>query len=228
MSTFNRLAHSPNGNGHASANGHASGDGSSLAPAQEPDTRSTVLCTCDTDSDTSPPGRTARPARQGKPPMAQPQHSTPATSDTTTRLRLAILAAARLLLGRNGPFAGEVSVTIEAPDEGLEVRVKPTARCTGLDADVNTLATGDAMLLARVEQLVAHFLSADERLLLRTLAELEPCSATTIQNAVRSAVKKSDFWSMWGQLQHRRLVHQQEDKTYTLAVDWVREMIGES
>jgi hypothetical protein len=166
-------------------------------------------------------------------PKASPAAPT-ATADTTDRIRAAILSAARHLLGTGGPYEGDVLVRIVAPGKGIECRVKPTATASGLEADPIALAGADAMLLSRIKQLESrikqlenHLLSPAERLLLRTLSELEPCSASAVQDAVRAEVKKSDFWSIWGQLQHRQLVHQRDDKLYTLAVDWVRELIGE-
>lgn len=190
-------------------------------------------CTCAADDARSPAREV--PAMSSPTPTPAPTpvsshdpsgHDSPA--DANRRLRGAILSAARLLLGRSAPYTGELVVKICAPAEGVEVRVKPTGDVSGLEP-VDGSATADALLLARLEQLTAHFLSTDERTVLRLLADHEPCSATQISDEVRKEpyrIAKAKFWEIWGQLQHRRLVHQEDAGQYRLAVDWVREMLG--
>ncbi len=170
----------------------------------------------------TPPMVAATPATMPAPTDATPgneRFSQPA-------VRHAILVAARQLLGHVGPYTGDVVVVVKAPDEGVEVRVKPTKDANGIDGSNAPLATADAHLLARVKQLTAHMLSPDEQKLLRDLAEHEPCSATSVADRCKPVLGKSAFWVVWGQLQGRRLVAQGDDEKYRIAADWMRGMLG--
>ena len=163
-------------------------------------------------------------------PSAPPTYPQPATApappDANRRLRAAILSAARLLLGRGEPFAGDIVVKIAADAEGLEVRVKPTAELDGLGADANQMAAADAVLLARLEQMAQFLLSPDEQKLLRDLSENQPCTATSVQTRCKQVLSKSDFWAVWGQLQKRRLVEEGDDGRYRVGPDVVMKMLS--
>lgn len=162
--------------------------------------------------------------------MAEPD---PAGSDVGTSdagrlpsrrdLKAAVLWCCRCLLGDGAVYAGPVRVTAEAAEDGEAITVSPVRGNDGLRRP-ELLGAAGGVAVPHAE-LLRVLLSDDERAILRALAESQPAKAATVKD--RSRVEHSKFYVLWGNLQRRGFVadDEDEDRGYVLAVGWVRGLV---
>jgi len=148
---------------------------------------------------------------------ATPTQTPPARRD----VKAALLWCARWLTPGGGFYRGPVRVCIEfGGAERDEVTVRPKGDVTGLDAP--PLVRPGPTAGPSQSELVRHFLSDKERTILKVLAEA-PSRAGEVEEAVAGQVKRTDFWTLWANLQVRGLIAE-EDRGFELA-GWVRPML---
>jgi hypothetical protein len=141
-----------------------------------------------------------------------------------------LLWAARAALGNGTPYPGRIRVRVAAPDEGIEIRIDPTAAVDG------TAPPGEfafATVGEELARLTAAFLSEHEKLILRELAQAGPCKAQDVQDGTAAKVNRNAFWTLWANLQHRGLVAERDDGRFEPddgrfepAGEWVRAVAG--
>ncbi len=79
----------------------------------------------------------------------------------------------------------------------------------------------------RPADLMNHFLSVSERLILAALAKKPGAKAGDVLFACR--IEKSKFWTLWSNLQHRGLVDDADgpDGGFVIAAPWVVDLLGD-
>lgn len=128
------------------------------------------------------------------------------------RMKRILLWAARHFRPCDGFHGGPIQVRVSFGPPGSDSAVVvPEAGADGLAAPsgVRTQAPGEAPEPGpTAPELLRHFLSDDEKAVLRELAARAPCQATEVQRAVAAGgrVARSNFWPVWKQLQVRGLI----------------------
>jgi hypothetical protein len=137
-------------------------------------------------------------------------------------LRVGILWCARMLVSYDGkPFGGPVRVSVCQPEEREAKVIKPKGTTEGMEPPGWVALGEEGELGASVSEVLRVLLSPDEEKLLVALASRQPCTATTIHDACKATLSKSDFWAVWGQLQKREIVQQGDDDKYRVGPEWL-------
>jgi hypothetical protein len=144
-------------------------------------------------------------------------------------LRTAILWCARMLVSYDGkPVAGPISVRVSQPDEREAKVLRPRGTLEGMEppAWVSVSVGEEDGVAVGVSELLRVLLSPDEKKLLADLLKHQPCSATSVMERCKGVIGKSEFWSVWGQLQGRELVQQGDDEKYRVGPEWLAVWLG--
>lgn len=154
--------------------------------------------------------------------MAAPESLPRAIPDRRT-LRSLLLWSARWLAGDGaGPHVGDIVVEIDRKDDGPALVVRPTAGADGLGEQPQV--AGQAGGGPTAPDLIRHFLSDAERVILRELVRLGPTTAQKVCDAAR--MNRSTFFVVWGGLQGRGLIQQEDDGSFAVELGWVRKLVG--
>lgn len=146
----------------------------------------------------------------------------PDRTPSRDELRTAILWCARMLVSYDGqPFAGPIRVSVNQPDECEAKMIRPKGTLDGMEPPEWFSLGEEAGIGASVSDVLGVLASPDEIKVLTDLLAHQPCSASSVQERCRSVVSKSEFWSVWGQLQGRRIVEQGEDEMYRIRPEWL-------
>lgn len=151
---------------------------------------------------------------------------TPRRSPSRRDLKSIILWAGRMLASEDGksPYPDPIRVKIEKTDDAEAVTVEPKRGLDGMTAPEGLEREPEADV--SVSELLRVLFSQDERVLLADLIDNEPCQATDVMDRCRSRIKRSAFWDLWGNLQQRAVVEQDDDNRYRVGPKWVREVVG--
>jgi hypothetical protein len=141
---------------------------------------------------------------------------------TRDEMKQAILWLARMLVSYSGePYSEPLQVSIRLPEEEETVSIRPKATGDGMSPPAWFMLGGEEGSGASASELLRVLLSPDEEKLLADLLTHQPCSASSVQDRCKGVLNKSEFWSVWGQLQQRKLVEQREDERYQVAPEWL-------
>lgn len=141
----------------------------------------------------------------------------------TSDLRNILLWAARWLIPGGGFYEGKrLKVTIEYGGRSAVIE-RPDGMVSGLTPPPQIQVGGAAGPTA--SDLVRHFLGDRERAVLKALVDLGPCRAGDLEEAVAAVLKRSEFYTIWGNLQVRGLVVEGEGG-YDFAHPWVKALVA--
>lgn len=160
--------------------------------------------------------------------MPMSDSAAPVRSPPRRELKGAILWCSRNLLDPNQFYSGPIAVTIAYGTERDSITVKPSRGVDGLTTPdmIRVPSESGPTVAASVSELVRAMFGDGERAILRELARLEPAAAGEVCEAVKSShVERSRFWVLWGELQSRGLV-KEDDDGFRLGAEWVRAVVA--
>jgi hypothetical protein len=134
------------------------------------------------------------------------------------------LWASRMLASEDGgksPFTGRMHLQIHKTDLGEVAVVKPLSESDGLAIPQ---VIDDGQREVSVSDLIEVLLSHNEKTLLKELHNARKARASEIMVRVKGQIGKTVFWELWGNLQHRGLITQDDDDMYRVGKTWIGEL----
>lgn len=160
--------------------------------------------------------------------MRPSPQNTPGTGRAPDRrtLKSGILWCARWMLSADEFYRGKLKVDISYGHERDTITVRPTRDASGMipPAGMEGMEPGASSGVSPpAGEVLRCFLSHQERMILRSLAGREPSTAQDVCDDVK--MTRSVFFAIWGNLQQRGIVDEDDNGKFRLAAEWLRDYV---